>query len=200
MRLFEKFFKPKPEASDIFLIIGLGNPGAQYKETRHNAGRDALLGLAERGDFTPWTNLKKYTALVSEGAIGGFKTTLFLPETFMNLSGQSVRAYLKYLAYKPQVVVVHDDIDLPVGKIRLGRGRGAGGHRGVASILVELGTSDFVRLRLGVGRSSEKVEEAVLQPVGPDEEFEFTKMKNLVGEVLQSLTTSGLEATMNKYN
>ncbi|OHA58530.1 MAG: aminoacyl-tRNA hydrolase [Candidatus Vogelbacteria bacterium RIFOXYD1_FULL_44_32] len=200
MGLFQKLFGPKVEVTDVWLVVGLGNPGSRYEKTRHNAGRDALLAVANHFNFQPWAVVKKHEAQIATGQIAGQSVFLFLPDTYMNLSGHSLRSYLRFLAIRPQIIIVHDDIDLPLGKVRLGQGRGAGGHNGVASVIKEIGTPNFMRLRLGVGRDETGATESVLKTVPADRRLEFEAMKDKVGAILATIIESGLEPAMNKYN
>lgn len=132
------------------LIAGLGNPGGQYAETRHNVGFLLLDSLAEdlKLDFRP-----KFQGLVAETQISGEKIYLLKPQTFMNLSGRSVRELTQFYKLRPEdILVVYDDMDLPLGRLRLRNSGSAGGHNGIKSMLAELGTEDFWRLKIGIGR------------------------------------------------
>src|SRR3989344_6524480 len=136
-------------------VIGLGNPGEEYEKTLHNAGRLALEYFAQKNDFSDWDFSQKYDSLVSEGKIkkpasakasaGKENALLLLPETFMNNSGKAVKNLLP-----KNLIVVHDDIDLPLGKFKIAFGRGSGGHKGVESVMRALKTKDFWRVRVGV--------------------------------------------------
>ena len=145
-----------PESPSSFLVVGLGNPGDKYVGTRHNLGRDFLLNIVadKASDFSSWQSEKKFEALLTTGQIKNQAVTMFLPNTFMNLSGHAVQKYLHYYKHQATLIVVHDDVDLPLGTIRLSTDSGAGGHNGVASIIDSLGTKNFMRLRLGIGRSA----------------------------------------------
>lgn len=132
------------------VIAGLGNPGIEYAETRHNAGFVLVDNLAEEWgwDFRP-----KYQGLLAEGQLSGVRVLLIKPQTYMNLSGRSVRELMGfYKIAAADLLVIHDDLDLPLGKIRLRRKGSAGGHRGILSLLAELGTEDFWRLKIGIDR------------------------------------------------
>jgi PTH1 family peptidyl-tRNA hydrolase len=132
------------------LIAGLGNPGGQYAETRHNVGFLLLDSLAEdlKVDFRP-----KFQGLVAESQIGGEKVYLLKPQTYMNLSGRSVRELVQFYKIPPEdILVVYDDMDLPLGRLRLRTSGSAGGHNGIKSMLAELGTENFWRLKVGIGR------------------------------------------------
>ena len=133
------------------LLVGLGNPGREYEQTRHNVGFLALDKLNERLSWA-WKSERKFRAQIARGEIHGVCCWLIKPQTFMNLSGESVGAMARYLGVQPQhVLVVIDDIALPLGALRLREGGGSGGHNGLRSIESHLGTQQFPRLRLGVG-------------------------------------------------
>ncbi|URJ47794.1 aminoacyl-tRNA hydrolase [Paenibacillus polymyxa] len=132
-------------------IVGLGNPGPQYEKTRHNVGFMALDALASRHNIQ--INQSKCKALIGEGHIGGVKIVLIKPMTYMNLSGESLRAYMDYYkADMEDLVVVYDDLDTEVGKIRLRYQGSAGGHNGIKSIIQHTGTQSFNRIRMGISR------------------------------------------------
>lgn len=134
------------------LIVGLGNPGAKYDKTRHNIGFDVVDRLAQ-GWQIPLSEHRKFHGVYGEGvAAGGKKLRLLKPTTFMNRSGQSVRAIADWFKLDPaQILVIYDDMDLPLGRIRLRLTGSAGGHNGMKSIISHLGTQDFPRLRIGIG-------------------------------------------------
>ena len=143
----------------MFLIIGLGNPGKDYEKTRHNVGFMILDKLLSDLELADWTDSKKFRAKMAEGKIGAEKIMLLKPQTFMNNSGQAVSAAAKFYKIKPaDIWVIHDDLDLPLGKMKIQRDRSAAGHHGVQSIIDALGTRDFVRWRVGIApiRTSKK--------------------------------------------
>jgi PTH1 family peptidyl-tRNA hydrolase len=183
------------------VIVGLGNPGTQYERTRHNAGFLLVRELAAAHNIG--IRLERHGALVGDGNVGAHRCLLALPQTYMNRSGASVRRLLSFTGLDPgALVVVHDDMDLPLGRLRLRRGGGAGGHRGIASLLEHLGSPDFTRLKIGVGRPPEGVpaEGYVLQ------EFATSERDTLRGALargvaaLEVLLASGLDAAMNACN
>lgn len=133
------------------LLVGLGNPGTEYEKTRHNVGFLALDYIHSNGDFSNWKNDKKANALVSESGAGDSKVILAKPQTFMNLSGQSVQALMQYYDIALEdVVIVHDDVDFTFGEVKTQKDRGAAGHNGIKSIIEHVGTKDFSRIRIGV--------------------------------------------------
>ena len=134
----------------MLLIIGLGNPGKEYEKTRHNIGFVVLNKLMADLELDDWADNKKFRAEIAEGKIDKEKILLFKPQTFMNNSGQSVSAAAKFYKIKPaDIWVIHDDLDLPLGKIKIQRDRSSAGHNGVQSIIDALSTQNFVRFRIG---------------------------------------------------
>jgi PTH1 family peptidyl-tRNA hydrolase len=158
----------------MMMIVGLGNPGRKYQNTRHNLGFLAVNEFAKKNNFPDFVFSKKFNTEITEGFLDGKKIILAKPQTFMNNSGKAVKSLL--LFYKLELEnlwIVHDDIDLPLGKIRLSKGRGSAGHKGVESIIKELGAKDFWRLRIGIQPKEGKpknVEKFVLQRLTKEEE------------------------------
>ena len=152
------------------LIVGLGNPGQEYEDTPHNAGFMALDEFQKEYGFPDFKLSKKHFSLISEGILNGIKVVLAKPQTFMNNSGKAV-ASLKRLSFSKlnlfkELIVVHDDIDIPLGKIKVSKGSGSAGHKGVDSIIQSLRTKDFTRVRIGIQPTEGKpndVENFVLQ-------------------------------------
>ncbi len=134
------------------LWVGLGNPGKDYEQTRHNIGFMAITAIAEAHGFTPFKNSKKVFSEVAEGTIGGNRVRALLPQTYMNDSGKAVAAAARFWSYAPDtILVIHDELDLAAGKIRLKLGGGDAGHNGLRSITAALSTADYRRLRVGIG-------------------------------------------------
>ena len=131
-------------------IVGLGNPGEEYENSRHSVGRIVLEYVQSKLGFSDWEEEKKKNCLLSFGKIGKQEVSLILPETFMNKSGVSVKKFVTSKKKAQDLVVVYDDIDLPLGKVKITSGRGDGGHKGLASIITTLGTKDFTRIRIGI--------------------------------------------------
>ncbi|MBO6288859.1 MAG: aminoacyl-tRNA hydrolase [Alphaproteobacteria bacterium] len=147
----------------MFLVVGLGNPGAEYAATRHNVGFMAADELHRRYNFSPWR--AKFDGLIAEGLIDGEKVYLLKPQTFMNLSGNSVVKAAHFYKILPQnIVVIHDDMDLPTDKIKAKIGGGAGGHNGIKSIDAAI-SPNYNRIRLGVGHPISKSEDSVVNHV-----------------------------------
>jgi PTH1 family peptidyl-tRNA hydrolase len=183
------------------IIVGLGNPGSRYERTRHNAGFLLVGTLA--GAHGIGVRQERHGALVGDGTIAGRRCLLALPQTFMNRSGESVRRLLSFAGLGAgSLVVAHDDMDLPLGRLRLRRGGGAGGHRGVASILEHLGDPAFTRLKIGVGRPPEGVpaEAYVLQEFAAADRDALREVLSRGCSALEVLLGSGLEAAMNACN
>jgi len=191
------------------LIVGLGNPGFLYARNRHNIGFVCVTQLAKRQRIV--FDKKQGHARTGIGNIAGYKTVLARPQTYMNSSGESVAALMKKLDVSPaDLIVIHDDLDLPTGKIRLRLGGSSGGHKGVDSIISRIGTRDFHRVRVGIGRpdSNSKSEAAredtviayVLSDFTSDERKIIDAAIPLVAQAVVDLLSEGLTAAMNKYN
>lgn len=135
----------------MHLIVGLGNPGTEYQYTRHNVGFLAVDAIHSTGDFEAWKENKKMHGLIAQGTWGDKKIVLLKPTTFMNLSGESVAATLLWKKIPPtNLIVLHDDIDIPFGENKIQPDRGAAGHNGIKSIIESLGTKNFTRVRVGI--------------------------------------------------
>lgn len=187
------------------LIVGLGNPGEKYEGTRHNLGfvvLDALLQELTPVEKTAWKENKKFNALLAKID----DLILAKPQTFMNASGMAVAKIANFYKIKPENIwIIHDDVDLPLEEIRIVKGRGAAGHRGVESIIKELGTEDFIRFRLGIGHpgpgSSEKeVERYVLASFGRGEKSKARRMVKKAVEAIIITLEKGSERAMNESN
>jgi peptidyl-tRNA hydrolase, PTH1 family len=184
----------------MIVIVGLGNPGRRYRGTRHNLGYEVVDRLAARLgvrlEDDGWNR-------VGRGRAGGVQMLLAKPETYMNVSGQAVRDLLRTRRRRPaDLLVVHDDLDLPLGRLRLRPGGGAGGHNGIRSIMEHLGTADFPRLRIGIGRplaGSDPVE-FVLERFSAQERAVFDPVIDQAVDAVLSVAADGLAAAMNRYN
>jgi PTH1 family peptidyl-tRNA hydrolase len=183
------------------VIVGLGNPGPRYERTRHNAGFLFVDQLAAAHGIP--LRQQKHQAVIGEGPLCGSRCLLAKPQTFMNRSGESVQRILSFTGVAPaSLVVVHDDMDLPFGRLRLRRGGGAGGHRGIASILDHLGTPEFIRIRVGVGRPAEGLpaEVYVLQEFGAAELRQLREVNERACAATELLLREGLEKAMSLFN
>lgn len=186
---------------ETFLLIGLGNPGREYRDNRHNFGFMLIDRLAVRLDARGMKLQSK--AIVTNAMFQGRKLLLAKPQTYMNLSGQSVQGLAHF--YKlplEQLLVAHDDLDIPFGSIRLRPGGGPGGQKGVASAIERLGTRDFARLRLGIGRPPGRMDPAdyVLQDFSREEMKSVSEILDQAAAAALSFITDGLEKTMSKFN
>lgn len=188
----------------MILVIGLGNPGKEYRLDRHNIGFMTIEELRKESNSPKFKFTKKFNALVSEWISNGEKILLVQPQTFMNLSGRTVKAIAKYYNIgSDSILVVHDDIDLPLEKIRIVKNRGSGGHRGVESIIKELKTKDFIRLRIGIqskGGKPRNVEKFVIKKFS---ETERKKVNRIVKETClatRMILKGNLEKAMTQHN
>ncbi len=193
------------------IIVGLGNPGKEYETTRHNAGRNAVELVAKNEDFNEFVFNKTSNALVSKGTIEKENVTLVLPETMMNLSGKAVAAFVKSPKAAKNLLVIHDDLDLPVGTIKMVFGRGSGGHKGVESVMRALKTKDFARIRIGisaVGKKNqvkkvsgeEKVIKLVIGKWKPSEEAAVKKVLKKAALAARLFATSGIDSATQFAN
>lgn len=183
---------------DRTLVVGLGNPGAQYEGTRHNAGAMVLAELARRAGVRLSAHRARAGVAETRMRPGAPRLVLAQPLTYMNLSGGPVAALVKYYGVQPEdVVVVHDEIDLPFGTVKLKRGGGEGGHNGLRDITKALGTKDYVRVRMGVGRPPGRMDTAdyVLRRFSGAEAKELPLLIDDVADAVEMLTEQGLVAT-----
>lgn len=183
------------------LIVGLGNPGPQFAWTRHNLGYMVVTALAR--DWGIALKSHKMDAVWGQGRVGGVAIVLAQPTTYMNLSGRAVSRLLHYWKLLPSgLVVIHDDLDVPPGRIRLVLGGGAGGHRGVLSIMNALDTAEFYRVKLGIGRPPAGVipEEYVLKPFAKEELEGAAAMVEKAVQAVKTLVTEGLAAAQNRFH
>ncbi len=186
-------------SEEMFLIVGLGNPGSEYERTRHNVGFMAVDEIAQAYGFGPFK--AKFDGVIAEGKIAGEKVYILKPHTYMNLSGNSVVKAANFYKILPQnVIVVHDDMDLPVGKIKAKQGGGAGGHNGLKSIDAAIG-SNYNRIRIGVGhpnQGGEAVVNHVLSRFSKADAEVVEKEIDLICEIIGILIKEGIAAFCNK--
>ena len=194
--------------TETYLIVGLGNPGREYRETRHNVGFMLLDRLAVKINAR-FTRLQSRALVASAIYIssrvgkGEYKIILAKPQTFMNLSGQSVQGLIHF--YKlplTNLLIAHDDLDLPTGTIRIRPDGGSAGQKGMTSILERLGTDDFARLRMGIGRPPGQMQapDYVLHEFSNPDLAIISEALNRAAEAVVTFVTEGLDAAMNKYN
>src|SRR5574337_818690 len=183
------------------MVVGLGNPGPEYEASRHNVGFRVVEVLADRVG-TALTR-RRYHSLFVKGLLHGSQVLLVKPLTFMNESGVSVSRWQQTLHLDPRrIIVIHDDLDLPLSQLRVKVGGGHGGHRGVRSVMEAMGNPDFVRVRVGIGRPRDG-QDAVEHVLGPFDEREGDLIQGAVqwaADAVELLLREGLEATMSRYN
>jgi PTH1 family peptidyl-tRNA hydrolase len=190
------------------LIVGLGNPGPKYHRTRHNIGFDALDFLARRWQI-PMSENRRFHGHFGSGRVRSSPETLYFlkPSTYMNRSGQAIRAVLDWYKLPPEsVFVIYDEMDLPVGRLRLRLSGSAGGHNGMKSAIAHLGTQNFPRLRLGIGKPKTPGEAEgetishVLGTFSPSERRVMDEVLQLAGEAVELALKDGVEKAMSLYN
>ena len=187
---------------NLHLIVGLGNPGAEYAKTRHNAGFLLVEKLAKRWQ-ADWALEKKFNARIAEASCGESRAVLCEPQTFMNLSGEAVTALTQFYQIMPvRLLVVVDDADLPLGEIRLRERGSSGGHHGLESIEQHLGTREFARQRIGIGRAdgAREITNFVLGKFAPDELKLAEKVLMVAGDQAACWLTAGIQKAMNQFN
>lgn len=184
----------------MYLIIGLGNPGKKYEKTKHNVGFLVIDRLAE--EFNIRVEKKQAQALTETVVWDGKKILLVKPQTYMNLSGQSVIQLINYYDNIENFIIVHDDLDMPVGKIRFRKNGSAGGHNGLRSIIKHLNSQDFERLKIGIGHpgNSRVVKDYVLRPFNKDEQQILEESIDKAVEGLKVWLQEDINAAMNKFN
>ena len=198
-----------------YTIVGLGNPGEEYKTTRHNVGRIMVEKFRKKYDFPEWVEEKKQGKkvefLISKGKIGKHSVTLILPELFMNKSGASVKSLITSKKKAEQLIVVYDDVDLGFSDYKISFGRGSGGHRGIESIIKSVKTKDFVRVRVGIApttpsgkirkpKGEKKVLDFLMGDFGKKETQTIPKIARTVNEILETIIEKGRDSAMNVYN
>ena len=186
----------------MFLIVGLGNPGKQYEHTRHNIGFDVMDALAEKYNIS--ISEKKHKALCGKGVINGVKVVLAKPQTYMNLSGESVAELLSYYKMDPEeeMIVIYDDIDLDPGQLRIRKKGSAGGHNGIKNIIQELGTQKFVRIKVGVGAKPQgwDLADYVLGRFGSEDRKLVDEAQDRACKAVELILSDGPDAAMNEFN
>jgi peptidyl-tRNA hydrolase, PTH1 family len=188
------------------MIVGLGNPGKEYSTNRHNIGFLCINNFARKHHIS--LDQKKGKSRTGLGTVEGYEVVLAKPQTYMNLSGQAVSLLMqKYHVSLDDLIVIHDDLDLPLGKVRIRRDSSAGGHNGIKSIIACLGTQDFTRIRVGISRppqngevKEQSIVEYVLGDFSREDQPVIDDVLRRVSEAALCLMTDGLTAAMNKFN
>jgi PTH1 family peptidyl-tRNA hydrolase len=189
------------QTSDLVLIAGLGNPGPEYRDTRHNIGFQVIRFLSR--DLGVRLNGRRFQSRSCRTVVGGNEVILLCPWTFMNLSGQSIKACVdSYDIYPGNTLIIHDDLDLPLGKIKVVKQGGSGGHRGVQSIFDHLGNRDFPRGKIGISRPKygETTEDYVLSPFYKSEKEIIDEVMGISLQVCKLFIQEGIVTTMNRIN
>jgi PTH1 family peptidyl-tRNA hydrolase len=195
------FWRGKEGTQAMYLILGLGNPGRRYQFTRHNIGFMVLEKIAAQWEVD--LKQKSFDALWNRGKIAGINVLLAMPQTYMNLSGNAARKLLAYFKMDiSNLIVIHDDLDLPFGKLRLKTGGGDAGHKGLKSITTCLGSADFMRVRMGIGKPSDKsrVEDYVLERFGSEEAAMLQQIIQLASDAATEIVLSSMQTAMVKYH
>ncbi|MCM1044060.1 MAG: aminoacyl-tRNA hydrolase [Candidatus Gastranaerophilales bacterium] len=186
----------------MYIIVGLGNPGSKYENTRHNIGFSTIDKLAEQENIQVLE--RKHKALLGKGYIAGSKCILVKPQTFMNLSGESVRELIDYYKVdeKSDLIIISDDISLDVGQIRIRKKGSAGGHNGLKNIISHLGHDQFVRIRMGVGEKPEQYEliDYVLGHFSKEEGAKMDDASGRAADAVRMMIAKDVESAMTTYN
>lgn len=194
----------------MFYIVGLGNPGEMYTNTRHNVGWMVLTDVQERNGLPGFVDKRSIGGRISEGVLFGTDVFLLLPTTYMNKSGASIKKVVTNAEEAKRLIVIYDDVDIPIGEMKISFGRGSGGHNGITSIINALGTKDFVRIRIGVaGRGffgtvkrpkGDRLSKHVLGAFKKSELGQLKEVSDTVANALKTILTEGVEKAMNQYN
>jgi len=185
----------------MYLIVGLGNPGPEYEDTRHNLGFRVIDELARRLGAASLKS--KCHSFIAEGRIGQHKVIIAQPQTFMNSSGPAVRGLLDWFKFgSDRLILIYDDVDLEVGQLRLREKGSAGGHHGVESVIASVGASHFARVRIGIGREnlSDDVTDYVLQKIPPAQRDVLEEAVISAADAVEAIVMDGLPAAMSKFN
>ncbi len=195
----------------MFYIVGLGNHGEKYQNTRHNVGWIVCDYVREKANFSSLAPDNAMSGRVSEGKVGGVGVRMLYPDTFMNNSGSAVVKFVPKSELQ-NLIVIHDDIDLPLGEIKLNKGRGDGGNNGIKSLIEKLGTKDFIRIRVGIAprsfwtgevkrpKSGRPLETFVLKPFTRSEAVKLEEVKERAFGALHEILQNDLNSAMNKFN
>jgi PTH1 family peptidyl-tRNA hydrolase len=189
--------------STLWIVVGLGNPGPRYQGNRHNVGFMVVDLLRERGEDLLWRPSERFSCELAEGQLGPTQVVLVKPQTYMNLSGTSAGPLARFYNAEPErVVVIHDDVDLDLGRLKVKTGGGDGGHKGLRSLSHELGSSDYLRVRFGVGRPDlgDDVTDHVLADFTDEEREAVADQIERAAGAVTTIMREGMTAAMNRYN
>ena len=196
------FMKKRQEVIKLYLVVGLGNPGRQYEMTRHNIGFETIDYISR--EYSVKVNKIKHKGLLGEGFIQSEKVMLLKPQTFMNLSGESVREASSFYKIPPEnIIVIYDDISLPSGSVRIRAKGSAGGHNGIKSIIYQLESDNFPRIKLGVGQPKHKgydLKDYVLGHFSNDEMPGIIEAVKSVPDIICTIINQGCDKAANKFN
>lgn len=195
----------------MWIIVGLGNPSEEYENTRHNVGRMMVSLFAKKEGGFSFEENAKIRAQIAKGTVVKEKVTLVLPDTYMNKSGDAVKVLVGSVKKAEKLIVLHDDLDLPLGTIKISFGRGSGGHKGAESIVHGVGTKDFVRMRIGISaatpggktkkpKGEKKVLDFIMGTFSKKEEAELKKISKKINDALTVLLKGGRAQAMNQFN
>lgn len=184
----------------MFIIVGLGNPGKKYDLTRHNVGFETIDRLSEKHQIQ--VNKMKYKALIGEGVIGGERVMLVKPQTYMNLSGETVQSICHYYQLPMEnLIVIYDDVDTDFAKLRIRKKGSSGTHNGMRNIIYLIQKDDFPRIRIGIGKSSTlALKDYVLQKFKKDEMIEMNETIEKAAKAVETIIVDGVEIAMNRFN
>jgi PTH1 family peptidyl-tRNA hydrolase len=183
----------------MYLVVGLGNPGDEYRNTRHNVGFDIIDLLSEKYNIK--ISRIKFKGVYGEGNIEGEKVILLKPQTYMNLSGESIRELISF--YKiphDKIIVIYDDISLEVGRLRIRSKGSAGGHNGIKSIIAQLATDEFPRIKVGVGQPNSDMVKHVLGRFSKEDRDKVEKTFEAVSKAVETIISDNVDEAMNKFN
>jgi PTH1 family peptidyl-tRNA hydrolase len=194
-----------------WVIVGLGNPGEEYESTRHNAGRLALEFFAKKAGASAWKEDKKSQSLTTGARVGSQILALVLPNTYMNKSGNAVGKFVKSVKAAERLVVIQDELDMPLGSLKLSFDRGSGGHKGIESIMRAVKTKRFTRIRVGVSpatatgklrkpQGEEEVADFILARFKTHEMDELKKVFKKIADAIECIVTEGPQIAMNRFN
>lgn len=185
----------------MYLIVGLGNPEEEYANTRHNVGFDTINEIAKRKNIQ--VNRNKYNALYGQGTVEGERVILLKPQTYMNLSGVAVRNFRDfYKIMEDKIIVIYDDIDINEGVIRLRKTGGAGTHNGMKSVVQEMGSKNFSRIRIGVGKpeGNRDLKDFILEKIGRSDRLVIDVAIIKAADAIEEIIRNGIDIAMNKFN